>query len=94
MGSRNPGYVDAGFADTPITSISSDLKRYQAISIAILSRGFDYNISTRTCRRQLKCQLIDDIVTETIYALLLGALLLTSQGLGIPTEQIILNIPG
>jgi energy-coupling factor transport system permease protein len=70
------------------------LERSQDISIAILARGFDYNISARTYRRQLKFHRIDYIVMGIILAMLLGALLLNFLGLGNPTEQLILNILG
>lgn len=68
------------------------LERSQDISIAILARGFDYNISARTYRRQLRFHQIDYIVMGVILAMLLGALLLNSLGLGSPTEQFILNM--
>jgi energy-coupling factor transporter transmembrane protein EcfT len=70
------------------------LERSQDISIAILARGFDYNISARTYRRQLKFHRIDYIVMGIILAMLLGALMLNFLGLGNPTEQLILNILG
>jgi len=70
------------------------LERSQDISIAILARGFDYNISARTYRRQLKFHRIDYIAMGIFLALLLGALLLNSLGLGNPTEQLILSILG
>jgi energy-coupling factor transport system permease protein len=70
------------------------LERSQDISIAILSRGFDYNISARTYRRQLRFHKIDYIVMGVILALLLGALLLNSLGYGSPTEQLIMTMLG
>lgn len=70
------------------------LERSQDISIAILARGFDYNISARTYRRQLKFHRIDYIAMGIFLALLLGALMLNSLGLGNPTEQLILSILG
>ncbi len=70
------------------------LERSQDISIAILARGFDYNISARTYRRQLKIHRIDYIIMGIILAMLLNALMLNSLGLGNPTEQLILNMLG
>jgi len=70
------------------------LERSQDISIAILARGFDYNISARTYRRQLNFHRIDYIAMGIFLALLLGALMLNSLGLGNPTEQLILSILG
>lgn len=70
------------------------LERSQDISIAILSRGFDYNISARTYRRQLRFHKIDYIVMGVILAMLLGALLLNSLGYGSPTEQLIMTLLG
>lgn len=70
------------------------LERSQDISVAILSRGFDYNISARTYRRQLKFQMQDYIVLGTLVLLLLGSLYLNYLGLGNLMEQFILNILG
>lgn len=70
------------------------LERSQDISIAGLARGFDYNISARIYRRQLKFHRIDYIVMGIILAILLGVLMLNFQDLGNPTEQLILNILG
>ncbi|HJR78488.1 MAG TPA: energy-coupling factor transporter transmembrane component T [Anaerolineales bacterium] len=68
------------------------LERSQDISVAILSRGFDYNISGRTYRRQLKFQTRDYIVLGTLVFLLFGGLYLNYLKLGNPTEQLILNL--
>ncbi|UCD97928.1 MAG: energy-coupling factor transporter transmembrane protein EcfT [Chloroflexota bacterium] len=70
------------------------LERSQDISIAILARGFDYNISARTYRRQLIFHRIDYIAMGVILALLLGALLLNYFGIGNPTEQLIMSMIG
>jgi energy-coupling factor transport system permease protein len=70
------------------------LERSQDISIAILARDFDYNISARAYRRELKFHRIDYIVMGIILALLLGALLVNFIEPGNPTEQLILNILG
>jgi energy-coupling factor transporter transmembrane protein EcfT len=67
------------------------LERSQDITIAILSRGFDYNIGARTYRRQLVFQKIDFVVLAIIIALILGSLYLNYLGIGNPTEQLILR---
>jgi energy-coupling factor transporter transmembrane protein EcfT len=68
------------------------LERSQDISVAILSRGFDYNISARTYRRQLKFYTRDYIVLSILVLLLFGSLYLNYLNLGNPTEQFILNL--
>jgi len=68
------------------------LERSQDIAIAILSRGFDYNIGKRTYRRQLVFRRIDFTVMGIIILLILGSLFLNSLQIGNPTEQIILNL--
>jgi energy-coupling factor transporter transmembrane protein EcfT len=71
------------------------LERSQDIAIAILSRGFDYNIGKRTYRRQLIFQQIDYVVLAIIIILILGSILLDYLQIGNPTEQFILSIlPG
>lgn len=67
------------------------LERSQDIAIAILSRGFDYNIGKRTYRRQLIFQQIDYIVLGIIIMLILGSILLNYLQIGNPTEQLILS---
>lgn len=68
------------------------LERSQDISVAILSRGFDYNISARTYRRQLKFQAIDYIVLTLLVFLLFAGMVLNYLNIGNPTEQFILNL--
>src|SRR6185503_9142524 len=68
------------------------LERSQDISVAIISRGFDYNIDARTYRRQLKFQVWDYVVLGTLVLLLFGSLYLNYLQLGNPTEQFILNL--
>jgi energy-coupling factor transport system permease protein len=68
------------------------LERSQDISVAILSRGFDYNIEARTYRRQLKFQMQDYVVLATLVLLLFGSLYLNYLQLGNPTEQFVLNL--
>lgn len=68
------------------------LERSQDIAIAILARAFDYNISNRTYRRQLKFQLPDFLLMALIVGLLLGGLAINAAGIGNPTEQWILGL--
>mgnify|MGYP001599425642 CR=1 FL=1 len=68
------------------------LERSQDISVAILSRGFDYNIGARTYRRELKFKLVDYIVLVVVVLLLFIALYLNYLQIGNPTEQFILNM--
>jgi energy-coupling factor transporter transmembrane protein EcfT len=68
------------------------LERSQDISVAILSRGFDYNIDARTYRRQLKFQTRDYLVLAILVLLLFGSLYLNYLHIGDPTEQFILNL--
>ena len=68
------------------------LERSQDISVAILSRGFDYNISARTYRRQLIFHTRDYIVLTILVLLLFGSLYLNYLHVGNPTEQFILNL--
>lgn len=68
------------------------LERSQDIAIAILSRGFDYNIGKRTYRRQLIFRQIDFVVLAVIITLILGSILLNYLQWGNPTEQLILSL--
>jgi len=68
------------------------LERSQDIAIAILSRGFDYNIGKRTYRRQLVFHRIDFLVMGVIIILILGSLSLNYLNIGNPTEQAILSL--
>jgi len=68
------------------------LERSQDISVAILSRGFDYNIAERTYSRQLKFQTTDYIVLTLIVLLLFAGMYLNYLNLGNPTEQFILSL--
>lgn len=68
------------------------LERSQDIAVAILSRGFDYNISARTYRRQLIFHTRDYIVLTILVLLLFGSLYLNYLHVGNPTEQFILNL--
>ncbi|GAB4482183.1 MAG: hypothetical protein Kow0088_24980 [Anaerolineales bacterium] len=67
------------------------LERSQDIAIAILSRGFDYNISKRTYRRQLRFQREDYLLMLVIVLLLIGSLALGKYHLANPTELLILR---
>lgn len=68
------------------------MERSQDIAIAILSRGFDYNIGRRTYRRQLIFRKIDYIVMAVMVILILLGFLLNYLGIGNPTEQFILGL--
>lgn len=68
------------------------LERSQDISIAILSRGFDYNIGARTYRRNFEFQKDDFLVLGCIFGLILTGLLLKNLGLSSPTEDFIMNL--
>ena len=63
------------------------LERSQDISVSILARGFDYDISRRTYRRQLIFTPLDFAAIAIIIGLALGGLALNAAGLGNPTEQ-------
>lgn len=67
------------------------LERSQDIAVAILARAFDYNISNRTFRRQLRFDVPDYVLMAIIVALLIGGLALNAAGAGKPTEQWILS---
>jgi len=68
------------------------LERSQDISIAILSRGFDYNIGARTYRREFTFHRDDFVVIGVIFALILLGLTLKNLGLSSPTEEFILSL--
>ena len=68
------------------------LERSQDISIAILSRGFDYNIGARTYRRSFAFQRDDFIVLGILFALVLAGLALKHLGMSNPTEALILSL--
>ena len=65
------------------------LERSQDISIAILSRGFDYNISKRTFRRQFKFNKMDYLFMIGILIIILSGLMLNHFQLGNLTEQFV-----
>lgn len=68
------------------------LERSQDISVAILSRGFDYKIDERTYRRQLKFAKMDYAVLALLIILLIGAMYLNFLNLGNLTEQFVLAL--
>ena len=70
------------------------LERSQDIAIAILARGFDYNIAARTYRRKLSFTKYDFIFQAAILALLIGGLVLNYFGIGNPTEQLVMKYLG
>ncbi len=67
------------------------LERSQNISIAILARGFDYNIDARTYRRQLIFTSEDYLFFLIMIALLLTGMALNYFGIGNITEQLVLK---
>jgi energy-coupling factor transporter transmembrane protein EcfT len=70
------------------------LERSQDISIAILARGFDYNISARTYRRQLRFTQEDFFFIFLMVSLLLAGLTMNYLGIGNITEQLLLSAIG
>lgn len=80
------------FAALLLPIFLATLERSQDISVAILSRGFDYHIEARTYRRQLKFHTRDYIVLSILVFLLFGSLYLNYLQLGNPTEQLVLNL--
>jgi energy-coupling factor transport system permease protein len=68
------------------------LERSQDISIAILSRGFDYNISKRTFRREFKFHKKDYAVISIIIGIIVIGMLLNHFQIGNFTEQFILSL--
>lgn len=67
------------------------LERSQDISIAILARGFDYNIAARTYRRELRFTREDFFFILIMVALLMAGITLNYLGIGNITEQLILR---
>lgn len=67
------------------------MERSQDISIAILSRGFDYNIGARTFRRQFEFQKNDFLVLGALFAFIFLGLTLKILGWSNPTEDLILS---
>ncbi len=80
------------FAALLLPIFLATLERSQDISVAILSRGFDYNIQARTYRRQLQFQTRDYVVLAILVFLLFGGLYLNYLELGNPTEQFVLSL--
>lgn len=67
------------------------MERSQDISIAILSRGFDYNITKRTFRREFIFQKNDFIFMTIMFLAILAGMLLNHFGIGNFTEQAVLR---
>lgn len=80
------------FAALLLPIFLATLERSQDISVAILSRGFDYNINARTYRRQLKFKAEDYVVLSVLVLALFGSLYLNFLGIGNPTEQFVLSL--
>lgn len=70
------------------------IERSQDISISILARGFDYDISNRTYRRELIFRTMDYLAIAVIIGLILGGIALNTAGWGNPTEQAIMRLIG
>lgn len=68
------------------------LERSQDISIAILSRGFDYNVTKRTFRREFKFKRMDYIFMAALVSIILAGMLLNHFHIGNFTEQFILGL--
>jgi energy-coupling factor transporter transmembrane protein EcfT len=66
------------------------LERSQDIAVAILARGFDYDIRNRTYRRQLRFETADHVVLAGLVGLIIGGLLLNRAGYGDLTETFVL----
>ncbi|MBN2048505.1 MAG: energy-coupling factor transporter transmembrane protein EcfT [Anaerolineaceae bacterium] len=67
------------------------LERSQDISIAILSRGFDYDINSRTYLRQLAFKKNDYLILAILFTLIVTGLVMNHLGISNPTEQFILS---
>ncbi len=67
------------------------LERSQDIAVAILARAFDYNISQRAYRRELRFQTRDYLTMGLLACLLLSSLALGRLGIAKPTEAWILS---
>ncbi|MHB8135583.1 MAG: energy-coupling factor transporter transmembrane component T family protein [Anaerolineaceae bacterium] len=70
------------------------MERSQDISVAILSRGFDYNISKRTFRREFKFKRNDYLFMSVMLTIIIGGMLMNYFGVGNFTEQAILKLIG
>lgn len=68
------------------------LERSQDIAVAILARGFDYDIRNRTYRRQLRFRAADRVVLAAIVGVILGGLVINRIGLGDLTESLVLGL--
>lgn len=68
------------------------LERSQDIAVAILARGFDYDIRNRTYRRQLRFRTADRVVLTAIVAVIVGGLAIGRLGYGDLTESFVLGL--
>lgn len=68
------------------------MERSQDISIAILSRGYDFNVTERTFRREFKFHRNDYIVIAALLIIIVGGMLLNHFGIGNFTEQAIMRL--
>jgi len=67
------------------------LERSQDIAVAILARGFDYDIRNRTYRRQLRFRAADRVMLAGIVGVILGGLIINRLGFGDLTESFVLG---
>lgn len=68
------------------------MERSQDISIAILSRGYDYNVTRRTYRREFKFHRDDFIFIAALLLIIIFGMLLNHFGVGNFTEQAIMYL--
>jgi energy-coupling factor transport system permease protein len=80
------------FAALLLPVFLATLERSQDISVAILSRGFDYKIDERTYRRKLQFTRTDYLVLALLLLLLFGAMYLNYLRLGNLTEQFVFSL--
>lgn len=80
------------FAALLLPVFLATLERSQDISVAILSRGFDYKIDERTYRRQLQFARMDYLVLALLVFLLFGAMYLNYLHVGNLTERFVLSL--
>ena len=74
-----------------IPILLTTLERSQGISVAILSRGFDYNIRERTFRRDFSFQKADYMVLAVLLVILISGLILNQSGMDNPTQALVLR---
>ncbi len=68
------------------------MERSQDISIAILSRGYDYNVTKRTFRREFHFHREDYFFIAALLLIIIVGMLLNHFGIGNFTEQAIMHL--